>query len=120
MDRGKSKRWSQKDRREVLARVGGDENLLKEVVRIFLADFPGMMDEIRRAVADRNAHALRQSAHRLKGAVANFSLAGVADAALRLEMIGRSRELNGVKKALAALERETASLEETLLELTGR
>jgi len=102
----------------VLARVGGDEELLREVVRLFLEDFPDMMDEIRRAAADRNAFALHQSAHRLKGAAANFSLTIVSKAALRLETMGQSRDLSGVEDALAALERETASIEETLLELT--
>jgi HPt (histidine-containing phosphotransfer) domain-containing protein len=107
------------DRNEVLARVGGDEKLLRDVVRIFLEDLPTMMEQIRRAVADRDAHNLHQAAHRLKGAVANFSLSGAADAALQLEMMGRSRDLSGVEAALDNLERETASSKETLLELTN-
>ena len=43
------------DRDEVLARVGGDEDLLRELVPLSLDDCPALMAEIRKAVVDGDA-----------------------------------------------------------------
>ena len=47
--------------------------------------------------------ALRHAAHALKGSVANFAAAGPVDAARRLETMGASGDLSGVKEAYAEL-----------------
>ncbi len=48
----------QLDEAVALSRVGGDLDLLKEVVELFLDDYPSAMEKIRRAVASRDASAL--------------------------------------------------------------
>ena len=107
------------NRDELLERVGGDEVLLQELVMLFLEDSPVLMDEIKKAVLDGNALAIRQSAHRLKGAAANFSATGAVEAALRLETMGRTGDLSGVREGLQVLEREMASLEPALRDLAA-
>jgi HPt (histidine-containing phosphotransfer) domain-containing protein len=89
-----------------LDRLGGDKELLEEVAQLFLQTSPDLLAEIRRAVAAGNAEALERSAHTLKGSVGNFGAEAAFDAALRLEKIGRSRELRGAEEALGVLERE--------------
>jgi len=85
------------------ARLGGDEKLLRELLDLFLADLPRMTGEIERAVTSQDAEALRTAAHALKGSVANFAAAEPVDAARRLETMGASGDLSGVKDAFAEL-----------------
>ena len=54
----------------------------------------------------KDADALRQSAHALKGSVANFSAAPATDASAVLEQMGRSGDLTGVDEAFTVLDRE--------------
>ena len=72
----------------VLARVGGDRELLAEISRLFVDDAPRHLEKIREALDARDGEALRRAAHGLKGAAANFDADGVVGAARTLEEIG--------------------------------
>src|SRR5262249_25668590 len=73
------------DEDELRARVGGDEQLLSDVVRLFLEDCPLRVAEIRGAVERKDADAIRTSAHALKGSAGNLSAKGLFEAARVLE-----------------------------------
>ena len=105
------------DKARLLERVGGDRRALAGIARIFLADAPRRLAEIRRAVATADARALRAAAHTLKGAAANFAAAGVTDAALELQQIGDTGEMGEAKAALERLEVELAALRRALLSI---
>jgi len=105
------------DKARLLERVGGDRRALAGIARIFLADAPRRLAEIRRAVATADARALRAAAHTLKGAAANFAAAGVTDAALELQQIGDAGEMSEAKAALERLEVELAALRRALLSI---
>jgi len=75
---------------EVLARVGGDRELLAEISRLFVDDAPRHLEKIRQAIEARDGESLRRAAHGLKGAAANFDAEGVVAAARTLEEIGRT------------------------------
>ncbi len=62
----------QLDESLALSRVGGDVELLKEVVELFLDDYPTTFEKIKSAVASRDATALEHHAHSLKGSVSTF------------------------------------------------
>ena len=102
------------DLKRLLERVGGDTRALAEVARIFLADAPRRLKEIRRAVAQGDARALRAAAHALKGAVANFAAPAATEAALELQKIGDAAEM---EEAPAALERLVTELKAVRREL---
>jgi CheY-like chemotaxis protein len=102
------------DGARLLERVGGDRRALAEVARIFLADAPRRMREIRRAIAKGDARALRGAAHTLKGAVSNFGADGAVEAAFELQKIGERAQL---EEAPAALERLEAELKAVRREL---
>jgi HPt (histidine-containing phosphotransfer) domain-containing protein len=57
-----------------------------------------------------DSHTVERSAHGLKGAVANFGAEAVVTAALKLEQMGRAKNLDGFPAALEALERALADL----------
>jgi PAS domain S-box-containing protein len=87
------------ERASLLARMGGDEELLRDVVQLFLTDCPERLAAIRSAIDAGDPARLRGEAHTLKGAAANLSAAGLADAARTLEEIGSSRMLTGAEAA---------------------
>jgi HPt (histidine-containing phosphotransfer) domain-containing protein len=92
------------DREVALARVGGDPELLKEIAVLFLENYQAWLGELRAAANIGNADAVERTAHGLKGSVANFGARDAVEAALKLETLGRSRDLTGLPESLAALE----------------
>jgi len=95
---------------QVLARVGGDRQLLAEISRLFVDDAPRHLERIRSALDARDGDALRRAAHGLKGAAANFDADGVVDAARTLEEIGRTGDFGAADAAWRALATETDQL----------
>jgi HPt (histidine-containing phosphotransfer) domain-containing protein len=87
------------DQPALLARLGGDEELMRDVVRLFLEDCPGRMARIRAAIDRQDAARLKAEAHALKGAAANMAADAVMDAARALEQIGEGREFATVEPA---------------------
>jgi HPt (histidine-containing phosphotransfer) domain-containing protein len=94
----------------VLARVGGDRELLAEISRLFVDDAPRHLAQIRTAIESRDGESLRRAAHGLKGAAANFDAFAVVDAARTLEEIGRSGQFTEHEAAWRALSMETDRL----------
>jgi CheY-like chemotaxis protein len=117
---GRSKTEQVLDGRALLVQVDGDMRLLGKLTRLFLADCPGMLSKIRRAIVSRDPQALQPAAHALKGAIANFAARGPFQAALKLEMMGRHKELSGVEDAYLALEKEIKRLQKALAALGAR
>ena len=98
------------DRQLALSRVGGDEELLKEIAIIFLEDYPNSLREIQAAIDSGDSSELERSAHSLKGSVANFGARDAVACALRLEQMGRAGQLQDCVETLRALERALAAL----------
>ena len=86
-----------------LERVGGDEDLLREIAGLFLEDYPSLISQIEKALDASDAHGLERAAHSLKGSVANFGSDAAYQAALDLEQIGRSKKLENAAEAYAHL-----------------
>ena len=94
------------DRETLLNQFDGDQELLREVIAIFLEDHEHQIQQIVAAVTTGDAKTLEAAAHTLKGSVANFGAEPARTAAFALEQIGRSGNLNGAREALATLLRE--------------
>jgi HPt (histidine-containing phosphotransfer) domain-containing protein len=74
------------------------------MLKIFLAECPVMVSNIRKAIDASDATALRHAAHALKGSVANFAAPRPFEAARRLEMLGINGDLAGALFAFERLE----------------
>ncbi len=98
------------DMTEALENVGEDMDLLKEIIEIFLKDFPNQMEQIKEGILAGDSNVVEQAAHSLKGSVANFAAKRTYEAAYRLEVFGREGNLGEAKEALADLEREIGDL----------
>ena len=93
-----------------LESVGGDEAMLRELAEMFFAECPKLMQQIREHIASADGPELRRAAHTLKGSAHVFGAEGVAEAAHRLEEIGREEAFADAAEALALLEDEVARL----------
>jgi HPt (histidine-containing phosphotransfer) domain-containing protein len=94
------------DRDAVLDRVGGDENLLREIIVIFLDECPALVASIRDALAKQDRRLLERSAHTLKGSLATFGADAATQAALELELSARRGDLHRAPALVARLEVE--------------
>jgi CheY-like chemotaxis protein len=99
------------DEPAALRRTGDDRRLLKELVALYRADAPVTMRQIAKALAARNAEALRVAAHTLKGSVATVGGASARFAAATLEDFGKTGNLDGADAALAVLRTELSKLD---------
>jgi HPt (histidine-containing phosphotransfer) domain-containing protein len=88
-------------------------------VAAFQNDQPGILGELEQAVALGDARAVGGAAHRLKGSLQTLGAEAAAVAALRLERMGRDRDLEGVEQAWLALKSEMERLNPELLTLAG-
>ena len=91
------------DRSALLARLGGDEELLRDVVRLFLVDCPARLAAIKSAIEGRDADRVRTEAHALKGAASNMSAPEIVEAARALERMGAEGKLDAADGALRQL-----------------
>jgi CheY-like chemotaxis protein len=107
------------DESTLRARFGGEPELLRDVVSLYLEDSPNLIDGIRGAVERSDARALEWAAHKLKGTVANFAARAAYDAALRMEIMGRGGHLEQAAEALERLESALAELKPALLNLSN-
>jgi CheY-like chemotaxis protein len=105
------------DRDLTLARVEGDRKLLQEIVGLFCEETPRLLAEIQSSILHRDAKALAQAAHTLKGSVGHFGAQAAFEAALRLEVMGRGGDLTQAEAVYAELANEVTRLEGALLAL---
>jgi CheY-like chemotaxis protein len=110
----------QLDESLALSRVGGDVELLKEVIELFLDDYPVTFEKIRSAVATSDASALEHHAHSLKGSVSTFGAERAFEAAFALEKQGRNRDLTGAQEGLFQLEQALQALRPELESLQAQ
>jgi two-component system, sensor histidine kinase and response regulator len=98
------------ERAEALERVGGDEELLRELCQIFLGEYPKLLANLREAITMRDAEGVQRAAHSLKGEVSYLGAAIATETAKRLEDMGRARDLTHAFEELASLEKALNSL----------
>jgi HPt (histidine-containing phosphotransfer) domain-containing protein len=102
------------DRKEALARVDGDTELMTSLMNIFFNEAGPMMEAIRAAVGSNDSVKLEKAAHRMKGSVSIFGAHEVSQTAFELEKIGRSGDLMQVAATLNRLEQQMTSLQPAL------
>jgi CheY-like chemotaxis protein/HPt (histidine-containing phosphotransfer) domain-containing protein len=103
------------DRAGLLERVEGDEDLLGEIVRLFLDELPHALTELRAADEASDFKALAAAAHKLRGALANLCAPAATAAALLLEQHANANEQDlarrGVRTLASELDRLKVPLE---------
>jgi PAS domain S-box-containing protein len=91
---------------EALEVVGGDLDLLRDVVQMSLNECPEQVQALRGAMDQQDAHGVERSAHRLKGILGNVGGMAAREAVQRLESMGTRGDLAGGPAALKRFEDE--------------
>jgi two-component system sensor histidine kinase/response regulator len=102
------------NRAETVNRLGGDEDLFRELIEIFLEESPKLGKTLRDAIASGDSEGVMRAAHTIKGEVSCLGASEVAAEALKLETMGREKNLAGASGACANLERQLESFKLTL------
>ena len=98
------------DKAQALERLGGDEDLLRELCEIFLEESPKILKKLRQALTEGDAATVMRTAHSLKGEVSYLGAPAALQAARQLEDMGRDNSLAGGEKIFSSLERELVGL----------
>ena len=94
----------------LLARVGGDPVLFRDVIELFLDDCPNQIDAIRQAIHDQQADRVYRAAHKLKGSAGNFEAHEVMALLQRLEARARDGDLPTCGSVFVEIEAEADRL----------
>ena len=100
---------------EMLARVGGDRELLAEVIEMFLEDAPMQIDVMRRGLIDGDSAVVRSAAHSMAGCAGNFGATEVTVAARRLEAAAQAEDVAASQQAFPPLENAVLQMLERLV-----
>jgi CheY-like chemotaxis protein/HPt (histidine-containing phosphotransfer) domain-containing protein len=95
--------------------VGGDRELLDELLGIFVEDAPIRMKAIRHAIGNAEAAELTREAHTLKGSLKVIGATTAAGLAQGLEALGRDSNMSEADRLAVALEREMDRLMQSLM-----
>jgi CheY-like chemotaxis protein/HPt (histidine-containing phosphotransfer) domain-containing protein len=107
------------DRARLMEQLGGDEELLREVVGLFHQGFARSLAGLRAAMEAGDAARLEREAHSLRGSVAVFGCAPATEMAHQLETQGRAGDLTGAAAVLAELEETLRGLDAALVALVA-
>jgi two-component system sensor histidine kinase/response regulator len=91
------------DRAKALQRLEGNEELLREVVGIFLDGKPKMLAQMELALLEQSPKILELAAHGLKAELAYLGVAEAGETARQLEEMGKKQELDNAKVLVARL-----------------
>jgi signal transduction histidine kinase/CheY-like chemotaxis protein/HPt (histidine-containing phosphotransfer) domain-containing protein len=107
------------DMGETLERLGGDEQLLHEVIEIFLDDVPKHISGLWRAIADSDAEGIERAAHTLKGELGYLGISEVSRKAHEMEEFGRSSDFRLAASLFATFEAEVSEVLISMRRMVG-
>jgi PAS domain S-box-containing protein len=97
--------------------VGGDPQILAELIDTFLEDGPRLLADMCQSVEKGDAAGLRLAAHGLKSNSADFGAMALSELCRELEMMGKSGVLEGTSELLEQVEVEHERVRAALAEL---
>ena len=77
---------------ELLNRTGGDEELLEELLNLFLKNFPDQLQALKQALQHNDIEQVAHQAHTIKGSSANMGAYALKNAALSMETAGKDND----------------------------
>jgi len=102
------------DLEELRQRLDNDEELVAEIVELFLDDTPRQIAALEDALARGDGEVVRERAHTLKGAAANMGAAELRETAGRMEEAARNGRLAEATELADRIHRDFARLREAL------
>ncbi len=94
-----------------LDNLGGDPELLKELLDFFMELAPGQLDDLQAVVEAGDVAAVDLQAHSMKGGAANVGAVRVREVARELEMLAKSGSLEGAAELYRRMRAEFEDLQ---------
>jgi len=107
------------DEAALRGRVSGDEQLMTELIRLFLEDLPARLAAIDAAVTSGNAGELHKAAHALKGSAGTMATGRLFNSAHLLERIGAESRMDAAEAAWSELAIEARAVTGALRQWTA-
>lgn len=101
---------SELDRSAILKNFLDDEELLFESIDLFLKSIEERMGSLRKSVAFKNPGMFMPEAHAIKGMIGIFSTGTAFEAAKKIEIKGQGKQVEGLERDVAELEKELEAL----------
>jgi len=95
--------------------VGGDRQLLCDLIKVFLKDRDSMVGNIARAISEKNDKELRLSSHSIKGALSHLGARETALLATKLEEMASAKELDDVEAVFEEFSKSLQPLAKEML-----
>jgi PAS domain S-box-containing protein len=105
------------DKQTLIDAFDHDWGFFKEVVDLFVSDYPRMMVDIRQAFKTGDTDALIRTAHSLKGMLSLFNAQAAAQKTLKLQELGKRGEFSEIENEIEGLSGELSMLKSTLQNL---
>ncbi len=99
--------------------LGGDKDLLGDLLAVFARNRAGHLESIRRAITRREAPALEKSAHKLAGTLGTFFATAAFACAKQLELLGKESRLDQAPDQYFELERCLEAFDGAIAQLRG-
>ena len=104
------------DKAELLDRVSGDEEVLQDILNVFLEDVDKQLDELRSALKTKNYSHLQKQPHTLKGAAGNVGAKQLQHSTLELEKAAPNGNMSDAFHLIQRIEVEFESFKNLLIE----
>ena len=102
------------NREELFDRMDNDEELIQDLIELFLEDYPDLLKQIEDAIAEKNAADLKMAAHTLKGSVGNFCAPNAIEAAFEMEKRGVANDFSNIEVSMLQLKEHMVKVEDAL------
>lgn len=99
---------------ELRDRVDGDDELMREVLAVYLEDTPMVLDSLRQALEAGATESAAKAAHTLKGSSANVAAERLRSQAYALEQKARAGDLAEARRLFTGLQSEFQALQNML------
>lgn len=100
-------------------RFAGNEELKRQLMQVFLEEYPILMQDVRQAVDKADPKALARAAHTVKGSLGYFEAQAASQTAFEMERLGRSGQMKDAPEVLARLEAEMEKVRDQLGRILG-
>jgi TMAO reductase system sensor TorS len=95
-------------------RLGGDDEVVREMVHLFFSHTPTLVTEVRSAVQSENWELLMRLLHTLKGGSATFGADRLADLARQMEQMAKESDKDGIHSLLSRLDAELSAVKQSV------
>jgi HPt (histidine-containing phosphotransfer) domain-containing protein len=97
-----------------LKRLGGDQRILTDLVKMFVEDSPALFQRLSAGVEAGNANQIQHAAHSLRGLASNFGAAPLIRPLQEMEELAAQNQLKTLHPLIQKVQREIARLETVL------